>query len=359
MNLSATNAIDKLLISDNSTVDQNSPTVEFKSCPLLNISRCELSETEDDFFVTVYNPLARPVSHYVRIPVRGEHYVVTDPSGSSLAVQLVPVPEPVHSLEKSSIPDKTELIFHAADLPPLGFRSYRVKRTTLTSRQAASVHSLDTTIGNQNVTVEISETTGLLKKITVNDVEIQVEQNFHFYRAYSGLNGASNRRSDGAYVFRPQVDEVTPIADSANYTTYKGDLVEEIHQVFSDWTSQVIRVYKEESHVEFEWLIDTIPLTSGSGIEPVSRFVTDLSSDRLFYTDSNGRELLERRRDYRPSWNLTVTEPVSGNYYPVTSRILIRDPSQGHEFAVLNDRAQGGSSVKDGQIELMVRNFTV
>nr|CAD7429117.1 unnamed protein product [Timema monikensis] len=347
-------AINKLLISDNATVDQKSRTVEFKSCPLLNISRCELSETEDDFLVTVYNPLARPVSHYVRIPVTGEHYAVTDPSGSSLVVQLVPVPEPVHSLEKSSVSVKTELIFHAVDLPPLGLRSYRVNRTTLTSRQAMSVHSSDTTIGNQNVTVEINETTGLLKKITVNDVEIPVEQNFHFYRAYSGLNGASNRRSDGAYVFRPQVDETTPIADSANYTTYKGDLVEEIHQVFSDWTSQVIRVYKEESHVEFEWLIDTIPLTSGSGIEPVSRFVTDLSSDRLFYTDSNGRELLERRRDYRSSWNLTVTEPVSGNYYPVTSRILIRDSNQGTEFAVLNDRAQGGSSLKDGQIELMV-----
>nr|CAD7458126.1 unnamed protein product [Timema tahoe] len=342
-------AINKLLIAD-----QNAPTVEFKSCPLLNISRCEPSEIEDDFLATVYNPLARPVSHYVRIPVTGEQYVVTDPSGTSLVVQLVPVPEPVHSLEKSSVLVKTELIFHAVDLPPLGFRSYRVSRTTPTSRPGTSLQSSDTTIGNQNVTVEINETTGLLKKITVDGVEIQVEQNFHFYRAYSGSNGASNRRSDGAYVFRPQVDEATPIANSANYTTYKGDLVEEIHQVFSDWTSQVIRVYKEESHVEFEWLINTIPLTSGTGIEPVSRFVTDLSSDRLFYTDSNGRELLERRRDYRPSWNLTVTEPVSGNYYPVTSRILIRDPNQGLEFAVLNDRAQGGSSVKDGQIELMV-----
>ena len=31
----------------------------------------------------------------------------------------------------------------------------------------------------------------------------------------------------------------------------------------------------------------------------------------------NGREVLERTRDYRPTWNYTVVETVSGNYYPV------------------------------------------
>lgn len=30
------------------------------------------------------------------------------------------------------------------------------------------------------------------------------------------------------------------------------------------------------------------------------------------------------RRNYRETWTLNVTEPVSGNYYPVNSRIFIR-----------------------------------
>ena len=88
--------------------------------------------------------------------------------------------------------------------------------------------------------------------------------------------------------------------------------------------------------------------------EVISLFTTDFQTEGLFYTDSNGRELLERKRDYRPTWDLEVNEPVSGNYYPVTSKIVIRDTVKAQELAVLNDRAQGGSSINDGQVELMV-----
>lgn len=35
------------------------------------------------------------------------------------------------------------------------------------------------------------------------------------------------------------------------------------------------------------------------------------------------------RRDYRPTWNLSQTEPVAGNYYPVNSRIFIKVPALG------------------------------
>ena len=89
----------------------------------------------------------------------------------------------------------------------------------------------------------------------------------------------------------------------------------------------------------------------------VSRFTTDLQTNGLFYTDSNGRELLERKRNYRPTFELDLTERQSGNYYPVTSRILIRDTTRQQEVAVLNDRSQGGSSLNDGQVELMVRGL--
>ena len=63
---------------------------------------------------------------------------------------------------------------------------------------------------------------------------------------------------------------------------------------------------------------------------------------------------MKRTRDFRATWQLDVTEPVAGNYYPVTSTIAIRDASAAKELAVLIDRPQGGSSINDGQIELMV-----
>lgn len=94
-----------------------------------------------------------------------------------------------------------------------------------------------------------------------------------------------------------------------------------------------------------------------TGKEVISRFKTGLNSDDTFYTDSNGREILKRVRDYRPTYNYTNEEPVSGNYYPVTSKILLVDEGVGTQFAVLNDRAQGGTSLASGELELMVLTF--
>lgn len=90
-------------------------------------------------------------------------------------------------------------------------------------------------------------------------------------------------------------------------------------------------------------------------MEIISRFTTDLKSASTFYTDSNGRELIKRIRNYRETYEYTDDEPVAGNYYPITARIVIRDEENKLELAVLNDRAQGGSSLKDGAVELMVR----
>lgn len=62
----------------------------------------------------------------------------------------------------------------------------------------------------------------------------------------------------------------------------------------------------------------------------------------------------QRVRYFRPQWNLTVEEPVAGEYYPVNFAIKTRDVASGVEVNVLTDRSQGGSSLADGALELMV-----
>lgn len=39
-----------------------------------------------------------------------------------------------------------------------------------------------------------------------------------------------------------------------------GPVVEELHHTINEWVSQVVRVYLEEEHVEFDWLIGPIPI---------------------------------------------------------------------------------------------------
>lgn len=92
------------------------------------------------------------------------------------------------------------------------------------------------------------------------------------------------------------------------------------------------------------------------GKEIISRFtIKDFDNGESFFTDSNGRELIKRQLNKRSDYEYDSTlEPVSSNYYPVTSKIVIKDEKKNLEVAVLNDRAQGGSSLQDGAIELMV-----
>ena len=59
-----------------------------------------------------------------------------------------------------------------------------------------------------------------------------------------------------------------------------------------------------------------------------------------------------RMRNHRESWNLTVTDPISGNFYPMTSGAHITDGST--TLALVTDRAQGVASLEDGQLEVMV-----
>jgi lysosomal alpha-mannosidase len=91
-----------------------------------------------------------------------------------------------------------------------------------------------------------------------------------------------------------------------------------------------------------------------NGKEVITRFTTDFATKSMFYTDSNGREMLKRVRNSRPTWNLTLEEPVAGNYYPITSKLSIVDDARDLQLSLLTDRAQGGSSLKDGQLEMMI-----
>lgn len=91
------------------------------------------------------------------------------------------------------------------------------------------------------------------------------------------------------------------------------------------------------------------------GKEIITRYYSNLNSSGEFYTDSNGREMLKRKRDYRPTWKVNLQEEVSGNYYPITSKISLKDEERRLKLSLLTDRAQGGTSMKDGEIEMMVK----
>lgn len=102
-------------------------------------------------------------------------------------------------------------------------------------------------------------------------------------------------------------------------------------------------------------MVGPIPIDDNVGKEVVTRFYSSIQNNGTFYTDSNGREMLQRLRNHRDTWNVKLSEKIAGNYYPVTAKIAIEDDES--RMALLNDRAQGGTSLFDGSMEMMVRFY--
>lgn len=57
---------------------------------------------------------------------------------------------------------------------------------------------------------------------------------------------------------------------------------------------------------------------------------------------------MKRVRNQRPTYSYNISdEPISSNYYPLNSKMELRDEEQGLRLAVLIDRSEGGSSKFD------------
>lgn len=81
-----------------------------------------------------------------------------------------------------------------------------------------------------------------------------------FYRGANGTNENAEKRASGAYIFRPakEYPNAEPISDKAKVEVYTGNLVDEVHQKINDWVKQIIRIYKDEKYIEFDWLVGPI-----------------------------------------------------------------------------------------------------
>lgn len=341
-------------------------------CHALNISECAITETKSKIAVTLYNPRAQARTTKVRLPWTGSAFSVRCPKGHPVKAELVDIPQYVQTIPGRTSAATQELLFEV-ELPPLGFGTYFVEKTAAqgngavkpsseaTSRLAEDASPSDTTQFNaKTFSVFFDSQSGALKEIKLsNGNSVKLSQDFRWYQAMRGDNSGFDKRASGAYVFRPNGTAPTKLAlnGQANFT--RGDAVNEVHQIWAPWLSQTVRVYTDQDRIEFDWVVGPVPVGDNIGKEIVTYFESDLATTKTFFTDANGRQILKRVRDYRPTWPYSVIEPVSGNYYPVNSRLILRDEKAGVQLSVLTDRSQGGTSMVDGAAELMLHRRTL
>ncbi|XP_022230107.2 lysosomal alpha-mannosidase-like [Drosophila obscura] len=322
----------------------NLPEGEFESCLQLNISECAFTKDgADNVVVTLFNPLAHNSTQYVRVPVKEESYKVTDEKGDEVASEIVPVPWQVLALAHRANDTQHELIFKATLNKIASYYIEKIDKTeNKKSHMTERVEDSDTVVQNSLIKLVIDKKSGRLKTVEMNGVTENIEQNFGVYKT----------RASCAYTFRQEGD-IEVVQDAVGFTVYDGASVKEVHQQVNEWISQVIRIYEGVNRVEFEWLIGPIPIVDNVGMEIVTNFRSGISSNGVFYTDSNGRELMRREKDKREDFDSDLShQPISGNFYPVTSRIALQDNEK--RLVLLNDRAQGGASLANGQLEMLL-----
>ncbi|KAK0401146.1 hypothetical protein QR680_015614 [Steinernema hermaphroditum] len=348
--------VDKLTTKGSSTTS-HLPTQ--KVC-LINETTCDVSQKSADFTVTIYNAYTQPMSRVVRAPLYEKGAKVYNQHGVEIHSEVV------KSFLTNQLPlagrAPYELQF-AATIQPLGFVTYFVKSGQNSYKQKLqadhksatrrwkNLEAQETTASNGAIELTF-DSNGFLKSYTdtASKMTKPLKQEYLFYHGMGDGMG----QPTGAYVFRPNGTEPIAVSQTATLKIVKTEMMIEIRQIFSSWVSQVIRMEANKKLIEFQWTVGPIPKEKINPIakEVITRFTTDINSNGVFYTDSNGRQMMKRTRYFAADYTYENTEPISANYYPITSMIYIEDKAS--QLTIFTDRSQGGSSLKDRQVELMV-----
>ena len=347
------------------------------TCRLLNVSQCDITEklnSSDSVFrqlpIIVYNQLASFRVENIRIPLvdpAEDKLSLLDSTGQEQPFIIQPIPKYIQKLPERQSNATHELLF-AAHLQPIEITRYtlqqkqsseprRLRRKILSRIQR--VKDTPTQLKGKGFTLILDLNTLLPVSILLDDRDLaySFSHSLRWYPAMPGLNRKFSDRASGAYIFRPNATESLPIAEDnkVNVTFEQRGEWQELYLVYSNWTYEVLRVHPKLEFIEFDYLVGPVPVQDNVGKEIVSDVNTSLNNKAFFRTDSNGRQDILRKRYHRSSYNYDPKkEPISSIYYPINARISLRDQEQNVQMTLLVDRSCGGSSIRDGQLEVML-----
>ncbi|KYQ93883.1 alpha-mannosidase [Tieghemostelium lacteum] len=332
---------------------------EFTFCPLLNESICPSTNplsSGSSVPVVIYNSLSWTRYEQVKIPIPLVNVQVTNSSGQVIPSQIL------------SYSSNTSILVFYVMVPPLGYSSFVIApasnddedATKLENKYYSKPVKQDLIVLENSKVIALFDQLGNIMSITnkTSGQYINVTQEYLYYLPSFGTDETT--QCSGAYIFLPigttayQYNNNTP-----GITVSQGPIVQTLTRYWSDTMIQTYLLYVDSDHLETEEVVGPIDISDGIGKEVISRFTTSLQTDQTWYSDSNGMEMQKRVINYRPSWNLTVVQPVSGNYVPVNNIAFIQDVNQQVQFTVLTDRSRGCASLDNGEIEFMLHRRTL
>lgn len=290
------------------------------------------------------NDQAQALQTVIRAVVPVGALEVTDAQGKALPFQINEIP--AWSVERLN---GTHVVYVEVKVPALGLSTiYFAPRMTAATVPRGGI-TRDEFI--ENDAYRLTFENGALATVELKKEGMTIPFTDSLLQ-YEGRFGYS--RNSGAYAFIPARNTPDSVAEKAELTVVKGDLVEEARLVYRDGYQEVLRVYRAAGQMGevIEVVHDMGPTDDGREI--IARFASPyLKNDRVIHTDSNGLEELTRK--YRED----SVMPVSANYYPITNRVWMASKEHDLRLSIVVDRAHGVASVVDGALEVMLKRRTL
>lgn len=174
---------------------------------------------------------------------------------------------------------------------------------------------------------------GMLKSLSQEGVTVPVHLEFLKYGTRSVIGQKS-----GAYLFIPD-GTATPLSiGTPTVLLSKGELQQDLSAGLPFAVHE--NILRSGESLEIRNLVD---IGDRGNTEIVMRLSTNIKSNKTFYTDLNGMQMVKRERFSKI--------PLQANYYPISNAIFIEDNIW--RMTLFTGLPLGGSSLKSGEIEIM------
>lgn len=310
--------------------------------------------------IILFNPLTIQRTEIVRVHIKSPLVKVIDSNLKDVPHQINPIFKDQLSLSNTAF----ELLF-VASLKPLAYNVYTIVKVEEKYRNDLPKTSISVSLNSDTLESHVN-TAFTFEKPDNSDVTFE-SQNLRVIFSYSGhlksiyLKEAGLLKSldidfltyhswmyrSGAYLFNPDTKAMSIRNQTKHFpllAVIRGPLMSELNIVYHNFLKFSVRLYDfESSSAALQLEINSDVSQMFEDTELIMRIKSDIKNSGLFFTDSNGFQMLKRK--YVPDL------PIQGNYYPATSAVFIEDDDM--RLNVLLPHSHGVTA-GEGEVEIML-----
>lgn len=322
--------------------------------------KLSISVPENGRKIILFNSLTVERTEIVHLKVKSPLVKVVDSNLNNVPFQINPIFKDELAMSNTAF----ELLF-VASLKPLSYKVYTIIKIQEREHDKLSKTIVSLSLDNDGIGSHIKSSFsfeksnkkdvtfyskkmrvtfshyGHIKNIYLKDSGLSKNLNIDFLRYHSWMYRS------GAYLFNPGTEAMSVRNQSNHFpllAIIRGPLMSEITIMYHNFLKFSIRLYDFENSpqaLQLEVTSDVSKLLDD--VELIMRIKCNIENKRLFYTDSNGFQMLKRK--YIPD------QKVQGNYYPATTAVFIEDSNT--RLNILLPHTYGVTAV-DNQIEIML-----